>query len=133
MPEEPQLWSRKQTGLEARRARRGGPGWRERGGAKRKERHEKLWSWDHSPWSSVGRGSDEREVAQVCVLGSRDGELWLEVGAHGSVGVSPSLSWECLGSPAGRMQLRGLYPSQGFGNRLCGKARGWGGGGLGRG
>ena len=51
------------------------------------------------------------------------------------VGVSPPLSWECLGSPAGSVQLRGLYPSQGFGSRLCGKApgaAGWGGGREGR-
>lgn len=46
------------------------------------------------------------------------------------VGVSPPLSWECLGSPAGSVQLRGLYPSQGFGSRLCGKARGQRGGGV---
>ena len=49
-----------------------------------------------------------------------------EVGAQGRVGVSSLLSWGCLRSPAGRMQLRGLCPSQGFGSRLCGKAQGGG-------
>ena len=86
MPEEPQLWSRKQTGLELRRARRGGPGWREGCGAKRKGRCERVRRWDRSPWSSVGCGNDEQMRERL----PRDGELWLEVGAQGRVGVFPA-------------------------------------------
>ena len=42
--------------------------------------------WDRSPWSSVGCGNDEQMRERL----PRDGELWLEVGAQGRVGVFPA-------------------------------------------